>query len=60
MALEAGAPFPARLAGLGDEMVEALARGVESRLVTGTMRAILQDLAGNFIGQFCRRRNRRP
>jgi hypothetical protein len=34
-----------------DEMVEALARGIESRLVAGTMRAILQDLAGSLIDQ---------
>jgi hypothetical protein len=34
-----------------DEMIEALARGIESRLVKGTMRAILHDLAGNLIDQ---------
>ncbi len=34
-----------------DEMVEALARGIESRLVTGTMQAILQDLVANLIEQ---------
>jgi hypothetical protein len=34
-----------------DEMIEALARDIESRLVKGTMRAILHDLAGNLIDQ---------
>jgi hypothetical protein len=34
-----------------DEMLEALARGIESRLVTGTMGAVLEDLAGQLIGQ---------
>jgi len=34
-----------------DEMVEALARGIESRLMTGTMQAILQDLAAKLIEQ---------
>jgi hypothetical protein len=34
-----------------DEMIEALARGIESRLVKGNMRAILHDLAGNLIDQ---------
>lgn len=33
-------------------MVEALARDIESRLVEGTMRAILQDLTGRLIDQF--------
>jgi hypothetical protein len=32
-----------------DDMVEALARDIESRLVEGTMRAILQDLTGSLI-----------
>jgi hypothetical protein len=35
-----------------DDMVEALARGIESRLVEGTMRAIVQDLASSLIDQF--------
>jgi hypothetical protein len=35
-----------------DEMIEALAQDIESRLVTGTMRAILQDLVGRLIEQF--------
>lgn len=35
-----------------DDMVEALARGIEARLVEGTMRAILQDLTGSLIDQF--------
>jgi hypothetical protein len=35
-----------------DEMVEALARSIESRLVEGTMRAIVQDLASSLIDQF--------
>jgi hypothetical protein len=30
-------------------MVEALAGGIESRLMTGAMQAILQDLAANLI-----------
>jgi hypothetical protein len=34
-----------------DEMLEALARGIESRLVTGTMGTILGDLAGSLIEQ---------
>ena len=34
-----------------DEMLEALARGIESRLVTGTMGAVLEDLAGQLTGQ---------
>jgi hypothetical protein len=34
-----------------DEMLEALARGIESRLVTGTMGVILEDLAGQLIQQ---------
>lgn len=32
-----------------DEMPEALARGIESRLVTGTIGGILSDLAGSLI-----------
>jgi hypothetical protein len=32
-----------------DEMLEALARGIESRLVTGTLGAILEDVAGQLI-----------
>jgi hypothetical protein len=32
-------------------MIEALAQDIESRLVTGTMRAILQDLAGRLTEQ---------
>jgi hypothetical protein len=32
-----------------DEMLEALALGIESRLVTGTIGAILEDLAGTLI-----------
>jgi hypothetical protein len=31
------------------EMLEALAGGIESRLVTGTLGAILEDLAGRLI-----------
>ena len=39
-----------------DEMLEALAGGIESRLVTGTMVTILQDLAGSLIEQpYCAR-----
>jgi hypothetical protein len=34
-----------------DEMVEALAGGIESLLVTGTMAAILEGLAGSLTGQ---------
>jgi hypothetical protein len=34
-----------------DEMLEALAGGIESRLVTGTMAAILEGLAGTLTGQ---------
>ena len=34
-----------------DEMLEALARGIESRVVEGTMRAVLADLAGSLIDQ---------
>jgi hypothetical protein len=34
-----------------DEMLEALARGIESRLVTGTMGMILEDLAGRLTEQ---------
>jgi hypothetical protein len=34
-----------------DEMLEALARGIESRLVTGTMGTVLGDLAGSLIEQ---------
>jgi len=34
-----------------DEMIEALAHDIQSRLVTGTMRAILQDLAGRLTEQ---------
>jgi hypothetical protein len=32
-------------------MLEALARGIESRLVTGTMGAVLEDLAGRLTRQ---------
>jgi hypothetical protein len=35
-----------------DEMVEALAMSIESQVVRGTMRAILQDLAGDLIEEF--------
>ncbi|MGH3187120.1 MAG: hypothetical protein ACRDOL_07665 [Streptosporangiaceae bacterium] len=34
-----------------DEMLEALARGIESRVVEGTMRAILADLVDSLIDQ---------
>ena len=34
-----------------DEMAEALARGIEARLVPGTMRAILSELAESLIDQ---------
>jgi hypothetical protein len=34
-----------------DEMLEALAQGIESRLVTGTMGTILNDLADSLIQQ---------
>jgi hypothetical protein len=38
-----------------DEMLEALARGIEARVIQGTMRAILVGLADNVIDQPCRR-----
>ena len=34
-----------------DEMLEALARGIESRLVEGTTRSVLADLTDSLIGQ---------
>ena len=34
-----------------DEMLEALARGITARLVTGTLRGILEELAGRLIEQ---------
>jgi predicted secreted protein len=39
------------LAAARDEMLEALARGIESRLVKGTMRGILDSLTGSLIEQ---------
>jgi hypothetical protein len=34
-----------------DEMIKALAGSIESRLVKGTMRGIMQDLAGSLIDE---------
>jgi hypothetical protein len=34
-----------------DEMLEALARGIESRLVEGTTRSVLADLTDSLIDQ---------
>ncbi len=34
-----------------DEMIEALARGIEARLIQGTLRAIMADLTGSLLDQ---------